>query len=82
MYICIFYCGGARPELKIELVEPSYFHLTLPRMGDTADGLHFLKHGDPTHRSEVDFAGDLTYCKGDVGEAFARLLLDQICDYY
>lgn len=78
----------ARSDLKIEIPFPSYFEVTLPRLADTADGLHFVTEGlkstkrgipPPKRHPTTDGSGDFRYCAGDVGEAYLRMLLDHIC---
>jgi len=85
----IHHAVAARPELKIEMVAPSYFEFTLPRLADSADGLHFIVEGMKQKKGEAmpirhpatDGTGDTRQCGGDVGEAYLRLLLDQICSH-
>jgi hypothetical protein len=71
---------ASRPNLRVEVVSPSFMHVTLARQGESADGLHFLLEGGVGERRiSNDGSGDFVGCKGAVGEAFTRLLLDQIC---
>ena len=71
---------ASRPNLGVELLSPSFMHVTLPRHSESADGLHFLLEGGAgERRASKDGSGDLKGCKGAVGEAFMRLILDQLC---
>jgi hypothetical protein len=84
---------GRRPgaDLGVELLEPSFLAATMTRRsGQTSDETHFMKHSAfgkrytgprPAGLERTDpRTGDGRFCSGNVGEAFARLLLDFICD--
>ena len=76
----------SRADLNIELLDPSYFGFTLPRRSSSADGLHFIKPGAPKssggrRHQATDGSGDTIDCNGPVGEAYMRLLLDQVCGF-
>ena len=73
---------SAKPELRIELLDPSFFELTLPRQTESLDGTHFLKPEKDQDRHLDNETGEIYFCGGEVGKAFSHLLLNQLCSLY
>jgi hypothetical protein len=69
-----------RPDLKVETLTYSYFQLSLSRLSETKDGVHYVRPGRlALRKNETDNSGDINNCQGPVGKAFTRLLMDHIC---
>ena len=64
-------------NLSIEMLPVTSLAATMPRMFDTADGLHFCKIADI--KAGPGPTGDLYDCNCRVMESFFRLLFDAIC---
>jgi len=71
-----------RPDLRIELIHPSFFQMSLPRQQESSgDGVHYFKDGSIADRKvSPDGSGDTLYCTGPVGAAFSRIIADTICN--